>query len=135
DEPKNDTWQDYAALAAAGYTRALIESMPLHGSQTRRRALVVATGLVALVITILILMRYLSSVNAPQQFSYTAGPVTPAPSIPETPTHPIAFSNASPLGIAPSGQAASSDVLPPIDWGGLDTLFAITDLKLEHRKP
>jgi nucleoside phosphorylase len=28
DEHKNDAWQNYAALAAAAYTRALIESMP-----------------------------------------------------------------------------------------------------------
>jgi nucleoside phosphorylase len=29
DEHKNDVWQNYAALVAAGYTRALVEAMPL----------------------------------------------------------------------------------------------------------
>jgi nucleoside phosphorylase len=29
DEHKNDIWQNYAALAAAAYTRAVIESMPI----------------------------------------------------------------------------------------------------------
>lgn len=28
DQNKNDTWQEYAALAAASYTRALIEKLP-----------------------------------------------------------------------------------------------------------
>ncbi|NOJ41515.1 hypothetical protein [Bradyrhizobium australiense] len=29
DEHKNDDWQNYAALVAAAYTRALIEEMPI----------------------------------------------------------------------------------------------------------
>jgi nucleoside phosphorylase len=29
DEHKNDVWQNYAALAAAAYTRALVEEMPI----------------------------------------------------------------------------------------------------------
>lgn len=36
DSRKNDVWQDYAAVVAAAYTRALIESMPGHPESARR---------------------------------------------------------------------------------------------------
>jgi nucleoside phosphorylase len=33
DTHKNDVWQEYAAAVAAGYTRALIESIPTSSSR------------------------------------------------------------------------------------------------------
>ncbi len=33
DQNKNDEWQPYAAIAAAAYVRALLESMPVFRSE------------------------------------------------------------------------------------------------------